>query len=210
MDNHGVALWCWFQHLSNGEKYNLIHIDQHYDTLYSRIDAWMAALPQHFRQINLQDYLSLQDKLEDIDEEVSLIRHDNYLSLFLQRYSGLVDKCIFATHDDGDIPRWENKSMVELSAVPGNFDLWLENGRWIVNMDMDYFFYDNPSQESRLMFSDQYINDLFRAIERKQADGTIAVLTIALSPEYSGGWKSAEELCAKICELLDLPFSLPE
>jgi len=81
MDNHRAALWCWFQHLSQMQKYNLIHIDRHTDTLYSQIESWKEALPKNFTSTLLNTYLSYE--YEGASTRVPVIRWDNYLSLFL-------------------------------------------------------------------------------------------------------------------------------
>ena len=31
MDNHRDATWCWFHQCRDGERYNFMHIDRHYD-----------------------------------------------------------------------------------------------------------------------------------------------------------------------------------
>lgn len=45
MDNHRAALWCWLQHIDPKQRYSLFHVDQHYDTLASRMTTWLDNLP---------------------------------------------------------------------------------------------------------------------------------------------------------------------
>jgi hypothetical protein len=210
MDNHRAALWCWFQHLSQMRKYNLIHIDRHTDTVYSQMEILKEALPENFTSTPLNTYLSYE--YEGACMRAPVIRWDNYLSLFFECYPDILDECIFATHDEGDKPRWKKDiANVPPWDLPGNFDYWLEKGSWIVNVDLDYFYYGNSEfySDGTLMFSKNYIEMLFSKVRQKQKDGTIVVLTISLSPECCAGWDETEVLCNRICKVLDLSFQLP-
>jgi len=41
MDNHRLALWCWWQYLDNNPGYiNFVHIDRHYDALWHIAKPW--------------------------------------------------------------------------------------------------------------------------------------------------------------------------
>ena len=33
MDNHRLALWCWFQHIEEWHNWTYVHIDRHFDAL---------------------------------------------------------------------------------------------------------------------------------------------------------------------------------
>ena len=59
MDNHRAALWCWLQKIPLTQRVGLLHIDEHYDTLYSRIDEWKANLPA-LERLSIDDYLALE------------------------------------------------------------------------------------------------------------------------------------------------------
>lgn len=209
MDNHRAALWCWLQQIDRTETVDLLHIDQHYDTLYSRIDEWKSALPSLW-DMPIDDYLAL-DYASDFGKS-PLIRWDNYLSLFLESYSENVCECVFATHRDGDLPKCKSMRQVEVWDLPGNIEYWLTQGqrRWVVNVDLDYFFCDQEDKR-KTMVSDEYIESLFRAIKRRLDAGGIAALTLCLTPdeEYTGGWKQAEQMCKKACSFLGLDFELP-
>ena len=56
MDNHRAAMWCWLQEVPEDGVVGLFHIDEHYDTLYSRIDEWKASLPA-LRGLRIGEYL---------------------------------------------------------------------------------------------------------------------------------------------------------
>ncbi len=101
--------------------------------------------------------------------------------------------------------------------LPKNVGYWLseenlngEGKEWIVNVDLDYFFYRNENDDYKRLYSGEYLKDLFSKIEKKCEDNTVAIITLALSPEFCGGWISAEALCEDVCQILKIPFSLPQ
>lgn len=210
MDNHRAAMWCWLRDVPHRKPVRLLHIDEHYDTLYSRMDEWLAALPA-LRNLSIEKYLALEYKT-DLGA-VPLLRWDTYLSIFLERYGSQVREAIFATQGVGDKPRFNNASFPTPNQLPGNIDYWLGCGdeQWIVNVDLDYFFCDQEGTRRR-MYSEDYIHTVFAAIHDARKVGRVASLTICLTPDegYTGGWSNAEELCAEVCEILELKFSLPK
>lgn len=139
MDNHRTALWCWFQHLKENEHVNYFHLDRHYDTLQSNIDAWIKLCPDLFN-ITLDDYLQFEDR-SDPNFPYRLFRWDNYGSIFLEKYSNLINSSIFCTYKDGDEPN-QHVREVDSWELIDNFDYWIENQNepWICNIDLDYFF----------------------------------------------------------------------
>lgn len=207
MDNHRAALWCWFQHIPKDGKSNIIHIDRHPDTRYSRIGEWQKHMPDLW-EIDINGYLNTS--YETDYDVVPVFAWDNYLSLFLETYGHLVDTLLYATHDDGDPPRFDNAMKLDIWDLPGNFGYWLSEGqsKWIVNVDMDYFFCEQDECPKQ-MVSDSYVESLFRAISEKIRDRTVSVLTLCLSPECCGGWEASERLCEKACAVLGLDFKLP-
>lgn len=208
MDNHRAALWCWLQHLKNGEKYNLFHIDRHYDTVNIQISELYSQIPD-LEEIGIDDYLAIKQNTPS--GTFPLIRWDNYLKIFLDLYGNQVEECIFATHDDGDKPNWKNWFEKPVWDIPDNLGFWLSQGKnkWILNIDMDYFFFNGHKENPGRMLTDDYAQAIFEVVHKKYQAGTIKVLTIALSPEWCGGWEPAENLCQKLCEIMDLKFTLP-
>ncbi len=101
MDNHGAALWCWLQHIDNVSKYELLHIDQHYDCLSSRIEEWLEALPPNLNKLTFEEYRHLSHRSFDGLGKTPTIRFDNYLSIFLKLYSSSLNKCAFVTQKKG-------------------------------------------------------------------------------------------------------------
>jgi hypothetical protein len=207
MDNHRAAMWCWLQHIDQSKKYNIFHIDRHSDTLYSRIEEWKDNLP-NLKDITIDEYLNKTYKSDH--GIVPLFSWDNYLSLFLEIYSPIVDECYFATHKKGDPPKFQKIRDIDVWEIPNNLEFWISESKkkWIVNVDLDYFFYKQNESET-IMVSDDYISSIFSAISNKIQDTSIIVLTLCLSPDCTGGWAASEKLCGTICEILNLNFHLP-
>jgi len=211
MDNHRAALWCWLQHIKKDKKYNLLHIDKHYDCLRSRIDDWLEALPQGIESLTFKEYLCLNYLPADspMQKKVPIVRFDNYLSIFLIRYANSINKCTFATHRKGEQPSWGNKTEIPDFQLVSYISHSLGEGEWIINVDLDYFFYENYENKCGRLYSDEYIDELFQEILKWYKAGKIAVITLCISPETCGGWEPAEILASRICKILGLPFSLP-
>jgi hypothetical protein len=209
MDNHRAALWCWLQEMQEHDSVGLMHIDEHYDTLYANIQAEIAALPE-LKNLPVNEYLALTSEVGA--QSTPLIRWDNYLSLFLERYGAQVQRSVFVTHKVGDKPRHKYPQYREPRDVPENIDSWMKTppDQWLVNVDLDYFFCDQGGMR-KPMFSDQYVATVFSAIAEMKHAGRIKCLTICLSPDEgcSGSWEQAEQLCSTACEILELQFSLP-
>jgi hypothetical protein len=210
MDNHRAALWCWLQEMQAHDSVGLMHIDEHYDTLRQNIQAEIQHLPE-LRSLSVHDYLALTINLDG--RSTPLIRWDNYLSLFLERYGEKVVRSVFATHEVGDRPVHHDARYPKPQDVPENIDFWMQSipDQWLVNVDLDYFFFRDHEGSRKPMFSDQYVKTVFEAIAGMQRAGRIKCLTICLSPDKdcSGGWPQAEQLCSTACQILGLQFSLP-
>lgn len=194
MDNHRLALWCWFQKMSLGQRYNLFHIDAHPDMSES-------ALP-HFGHdlwsMKLSEYRSTLQK----DINAPLFRWDNYLEVFLRNYPEMIGKTYSATHHLG--------SSKELSEEIGPIHLakfcesvfsgqqFINDLPWIVNLDLDYFFSSAPQKFE--LFSDEFVTSIADSLRKGLSEGLIAVLTISLSPECCGSWEKAEKMLAVFSE----------
>lgn len=210
MDNHRAAMWCWLQEVSSDEIVLLLHIDEHFDTLYSRMEEWRCHLPE-LRGLSIDQYLALT--FPNGDRTLPLIQWDNYLSLFLELYRQQLRRAIFITHNEGDRPQFESALHPRPEDVPGNLAFYLDHPeRAIVNIDLDYFFCDDDQNRRRLMFSDDYISSVFRSIRAHMDAGRVACLTLCLTPDegYTGGWAQAEALCARACAILGIEFELPD
>lgn len=207
MDNHRAALWCWFQHMKSERKYNLFHIDRHYDTTYRWEEEWRKNTPDMFR-ISIHDYLA-KNYGADFNNDC-FFRWDNYLSIFLDCYSKTINECIFATHKDGEKPKfgYQEIEIWDIPDIMDNIDKRPAGVNWILNVDIDYFFCNDESDSQLRMLSSKFIERIFRPVAGRIKDGTISVFTLALSPDYSSGWKNSLIICEKICDILGVNFKL--
>jgi len=209
MDNHRLALWCWFQHLMPEQKTGLFHIDAHCDTLTSRLKDWVKDMPDMWN-VDLETYQTVTHYMEDAKSQLPLFRWDNYLSLFFAKYSAMLSKVFFAVHEADPHINYENIHHVDLRLLPENLDYWLEQvqGSFIVNVDLDYFVCRGMNTPSIAMCSDTYVEHLSYQLKKLIETDKIRVLTISLSPEASGGWSRAEHFCYIICKAMNLDFKL--
>jgi hypothetical protein len=213
MDNHRAALWCWLQEISPLDKYMLLHIDRHYDTANDAGHLPSLKL-EHLFSITLEQYLSISYPSSPPGEKYPLFRDDNYMWPLFPVDGSPITEFIFATHNDEsppDFEGWHEIAPCALLKLCSEFKY--SEHEWIVNIDLDYFFHDFFRQNEPIyirLFSDQYIERVFSSIRYHYQQGKIAVLTIALSPEFCGGWNNAEQICSMVCEIMDIPFNLPE
>lgn len=191
MDNHRLALWCWFQKLDKNKRYNLFHIDAHPDMSESALkyfdhDLWSMSLSEY-------------REAWQADINMPLFRWDNYIEVFLRKYPELVGKTISATHHLGSSKELseEVKPYDLVKVLHGIFsqEKYVNELPWIMNLDLDYFYSAAP--EKLMLFSDEYIKSLANSIELGLSNGMIEVFTISLSPECCGSWENAENLLKK-------------
>ena len=202
MDNHKAALWCWFQHIPENKLINLIHIDKHTDSKKVH-DKCIEVCPDLW-SVNIEEYLLCKY------DKFPLFDWGNYITIFLSKYKRIIDKCIFATHNDGDKPNFDIQ-IADIWDVPCELNYWIEKSenKTILNIDLDYFFYGCDSGNGTILFSDEYIEQTFSSIKKQLEAKKILCFTMSLSPECCGGWFAAEEMCYKIIKYLELDFKLP-
>lgn len=208
MDNHRAALWCWLQEQDLHCPHSLIHIDRHTDCLGANLKKSLRFLPQW--NCSIGDYLNRRVVLNGV--ETALFRWDNYLSIYLDQFGKNLEWCRFLTHRDGDEPKIKNVLNSAPWELPQNLEYWLDEGegRWVVNVDLDYFYCQGDTAPI-LMVSDDYLNESFVALKRALSKGRVSVITICLTPDVplTAGWESTEKLAQKILKILDVDFSLP-
>lgn len=205
MDNHRAAAWCWANAIDNQRKYRLFHIDHHTDTLSANLPSWAEASPNLW-EVTLEEYLAA----ECMFTTCPLFTYDNYLSIFLRKYKFLITHLAFATHNEGDRLDCCHTADHDLWDLPGNLDCLDQPGDpWIVNVDLDYFVCWPDDETAIRLVHDDYIATIATKLKDRLDSGTVAVLTIALSPEHCGGWAKAETLCEVFCAHLGVCFRLP-
>lgn len=208
MDNHRLAMWCWFDALksysSKKEEFNLLHIDAHPDLSPNGLEQFEKD-QKDIAEFSLDEYRNYWDQ----EHNIPLIRWDNYLTFFLKRYHSLVKphNTFSATHKMG------SETSLHHDILPHELVKFMDNhlgekifyntNRWIVNLDIDYFF--SPQPDKLVLFSDEYLEKMAKILKEALASGSVAVLSIALSPECCGSWEKAESLLSK---MFDIRFQL--
>lgn len=200
MDNHMAAAWCWGQKLDISSKYNLFHIDKHYDLLNGSTNTNITQLNSqgfNLQKSSIENYVDIRD-----NQNNKIFRYDNYLTIFRGLYPGIFNQIKFATHKDGTIPSDWNLYEAEIFDLPGNLKYWIEEapGKWIINIDIDYFFDKDDNDVYFQFLTDDYVNyvaqQLFKVINK------IQIITIALSPTFCGGLANSKKLAEIFCSNL--------
>ncbi len=206
MDNHRAALWCWIESLKGDEELNLFHVDRHFDALFSPQDY--AHFPHDtFEEISIDDYLA-SGYDNDFFAVTPLFRWDNYLGLFIEKYQQRISNWAFATHGKGSAPHSIRYAAYEPWEFPASIkDL---NGKWIFNLDLDYFFGRMGDGQMGRLFTDEYVHGWGIALAEGINRGVIKSLTISLSPECAAGWDGSEACLKVLLGGLGVDFSLPE
>lgn len=214
MDNHNAALWCWLQEIDSNEKYNILHVDAHYDTRSSHIDEWLNNIPNNLHELDIIDYLSLKYGDPNFEDVNAIMQWDNYFPIFHRLYKTNVNGYHFFTHKEGSMfEEMENK--LDEYPIPGilNYmDYIFDKKRagtykWIVNIDLDYFFQSIDDTDITIRFISDEAIDFFLKKIKKHLNDNIAVMTIALSPECCGGWENSLTLMDYFAKKLDLNFN---
>jgi len=213
MDNHRCALWCWLQCIDLSQKYNILHIDRHFDALYWPPNVWDSlSTQQPIHELSIEQYLAAERPCS-IDQ-TPVFRDDNSVSAFVHFYSHQLNELHIASHRKGSYstPRWDKTVYSRCDQLPVDLEWWFESAetsrehKWIVNIDVDYFFYPDNTPDSRRLFSSEYVAHLFGGLRKQLDAGRIQVVTIALSPEYTGTWNKARAMCLEICGHLGIPL----
>ena len=207
MDNHLAAAWCWMQECDAGTRYNFMHIDRHND-LGSNTPSdvyWHIKDNQH---LSLDEYTNLSWTNEGNHIQVKAFRWDNYITQCLYLFPKGFQDVSFSTRKPLDRSEREkllgtvihslsatellhfiddkmhiNEDAEQLNEIVGRPSL-----KWIVNLDLDYFFEALDGEYIQLL-TDDYIIALAKTL--KSVKNRIQVLTIALSPECCGVWENA-------------------
>jgi hypothetical protein len=205
MDNHRLALWCWYQAFKNGERYNLIHVDAHPDMSISSLNHFVNS-NFDIRKMSLDEYRNV------LDPEINqpLFRWDNYLRFFMEKKEFIFETSISFTHKLGSSAALKyDYSTSFLLKIFGDIFLerkYINEKRWIVNLDMDYFVSNQP--DKILMFSDEYIDALTECIIKGCERKMIEVVTVALSPECCGSWENSMKVFSKFNKNLKIYVNL--
>ncbi len=205
MDNHLGAGWCWLHELNPKQQYNFFHIDQHED-LGAALDPKYYQHLKNDPKVPIDEYVSLSYRESFYQGKVFI--WDNYIKQIQRLFPDWFSNCYFACPSDVYDPSHSPALSLNIvyNANPlelyNNIDYLIkkERRRFIVNLDIDYFFDDKCMP----LYSEEYIRAFAQHLN--DAMENIAVLTIALSPECCGGWEQAfrvYEIVAKELDVID-------
>jgi len=194
MDNHLAAAWCWSQKIDISKKYGLFHIDRHYDLLNNLSDKFLYDNRSVLVGKTFSDNLSLKDK-----SGAQALRFDNYIDTFNRLYPDVLQQIYYATHKDGTDSTGTSLASIstynpDLWDLHTNIKYWITEcnkdiERWIVNIDIDFFFQNHDDDGYFQFMTQKYIKYICKEIKDSLSD--IDVVTIAISPEFCGGWGKA-------------------
>ena len=202
MDNHRLALWCWWQRMAESDYWRYIHIDRHHDALWQTFNPWPLSTTVSHRQ-NLVDFRDATVKLAEDPNPTELYRWDTITSALWSLHSEQLLEVTMATANEGDEPNIPGVHQINPWAVPPHLAYLAERQDtpecpWIVDIDLDYFSRQTPGGGARRVFSDDYVADLGQALQTGLAAERFGVITIALSPETTGSWDLAEQLLSAL------------
>lgn len=228
MDNHRSAMWCWLQQCKNGDRYNFMHIDRHYDMSNYYYKEDLIPVSENPR-MDYREYASLMRQ----DGEFKSLSWDNYILFAYDLFPDWFQTNVFLTHKDGDVcVGWHGNKMIFTEKDPSDIINQIQQYileiteeaegvvggssefMWIVNLDLDIIF--NLSEECELyeFYNEDSIRDIARHIQR--AMDRIQVLTIAISPDcligngmkekWDNGFRMLRILAEEIEALQEFPF----
>lgn len=227
MDNHRDAAWCWLQQCNDDEQYNFMHIDMHYDMGDYFGDKDLIPF-KNDRQMDYPIFESLMRR----DRDCRTLRWDNYIRLVYELHPNWFKTNVFLTQKMGDIRESNHKNRMQLlekdiQCMYACIDQYLYETseylvgiaegsselKWIVNLDLDVFFYHFDDVHVQL-FSDDYIKEIGKLLHKAQ--DKIQVLTIAISPDclagkdikekWDNGFRVLGLLADKMYSLWEFPF----
>lgn len=211
MDNHLAAGWCWLNALDTNKSYHLFHIDRHFDLLNNESAEYLLTLSLD-KKPTLEAYLRMRVSQAAPSGRWELFRYDNYIMNIHDALPGFFAKKIFATHWDGSIPRgFKIDYNPTVYGLPTDLAYQIEchnDRKWILNLDLDYFFANKDSTAYLRILSDEYIDQLCEQII--QVMGQIDVVTIAMSPYFCNGWENSKKVLERVTLNLGIKIDFPD
>lgn len=199
MDNHRLALWCWWQHLSEAPYWNFLHIDRHYDGIWWSLDWNTRVRAEH--KANVDAFIDARQTSDG--HEHHLYQWDSLISSFWSLHHAQLNRVVLATGKEGEEPkgcRYEDCSpwalMGELETVVSEDPTDLKP--WIVDIDLDYFTVSPWESGPYQLLSDATIRRISHYVRRGLEMKRIGVVTVALSPETTGDWDIATALLREL------------
>lgn len=207
MDNHLAAAWCWMQECDADTRYNFMHIDRHND-LGTNTPFDIYRHIKDNQHLSIDEYTNLSWTNEGNGILVKAFKWDNYITQCMYLFPQWFWDVVFSTRTPlGRSEREkllgeeihslsatellhyiDNNIRVDEDAEQLNEIVWRLSSKWIVNLDLDYFF-ESFDDECFQILTDNYIIALAKRL--REVRNRIQVLTIALSPECCGNWRNA-------------------
>ena len=193
MDNHLAAAWCWMNRCDENTEYGFLHLDRHHDLCREG----PTPIFNDLKALSIDDYLASTYVLP------TGLGPQKYKSFSWNTY---ITKCFDLC------PRWFSSTALIIKQYPEpqirnqtpnfNYNIYSykeslraihnclsDNSRkWIVNIDIDYFFGGKHPDVVGAEVTNRFQNSTIRRFARaiNQYYQNIQVLTIALSPECCG------------------------
>lgn len=208
MDNHLAAAWCWMQECNADTRYNFLHIDRHND-LGTNTPFDVYRYIRGNQHLPIDEYTNLSWANDGNHIQVKAFRWDNYITQCSYLFPEWFQDVVFSTRtpllDRSEREKLLGTEIHSLSATEllhfiddkmhVNEDAEQLNElvgkpslKWIVNLDLDYFF-ESLGDGCFQLLTDDYIIALAKRL--REVRSRIQVLTIALSPECCGNWGNA-------------------
>lgn len=227
MDNHLAATWCWMQECNADSRYNFLHIDRHND-LGTNTPFDVYKYIKHNQYLSIDEYTELYWIPEGEKSQQKAFKWDNYITQCLYLFPQWFQEATFSTRvylGRSEREKFLGAEIHGLSAtellnfIDNNIyveedsklldeKIGKESTKWIINLDLDYFYESNDNTCFQLL-SDEYISML--AYKLKNIRDQIQVLTIALSPECCRNWDNSLHALNIFMETFEgRPFCFPE
>lgn len=227
MDNHLAAAWCWMQECDADTRYNFMHIDRHND-LGTNTPFDIYRHIKDNQHLSIDEYTNLSWTNDGNGISLKAFRWDNYITqcmyLFPQWFWDVVystrtslgrserEKLLGATIQSVSASKLlsyiEDNLQVDEDGKQLNRAIGRESVKWIVNLDLDYFFHSSDDGYIQIL-SDEYIRILAQKL--RNCKHSINVLTIALSPECCGNWGNAIHALNVFMEAYEeRPYGFPD
>ena len=206
MDNHRLALWCWWQHLGESEYWSYHHIDRHFDSLWQKFNPW----PNHTTDEHRTDLDAFRAaQVRTGHGEVDLYRWDTITSALWSLHHQKLLEVSFATAGEGDHPAIPKAQHIGPWKLPAHLRYLAEAEEgmaWprILDIDIDFFTHADLDGPYGQVFSDDYVSELGQSIRVGLDNDRFGVVTIALSPETTGSWPLAERLLETLLDPIGL------
>ncbi|MFN8612442.1 MAG: UPF0489 family protein [Vulcanimicrobiota bacterium] len=198
MDNHRAALWCWLREIRRDHTYSLLHIDWHWDSA-KPYGCCFSGL----ENMTLAAMLALRDTRAYFSDRPAICWDDFIFPMLKLRPK--FHRGIFVCHQSRG--EWKTNALSKhprckvfpFQVFWEDLDFRELSGRAILDLDLDYFFFDIDGRKV-LAYSEEFISRSLQWLDRNLPED--AVISIALSPSCCGDLAG----CLKVLRLACAAF----